>query len=321
MIVTTFRKITGNIYQENKHINVMATKSSKRNDSEVSDKLREIKQMQSNWMHQRAKIKEYGEDSSVPRETKARTKSLKKTEDTSNKSKNAKKESDPCVWIVGSGQKKTKTSSLRTRSASPVSRHSSSSGSTGSISRGPSRTNSGKPPTPKTASGNARLKKKSLNNDIEDTHVAQQTHMKQNSDFDVVETVTRTAAEVPDDHRTIHSVKTELSDIKEKLATRDSQGLMAPDMFDKLADQIANRVKAELEHEREQELYTRPTRTVAAVEDDVMASHRCEKCKQLMVPPDHTPTLLIPCGHTLCEACAEDRIKCPTCRTKGELVV
>ncbi|XP_030846260.1 golgin candidate 2-like isoform X2 [Strongylocentrotus purpuratus] len=34
------------------------------------------------------------------------------------------------------------------------------------------------------------------------------------------------------------------------------------------------------------------------------------------IPPDHSATLLVPCGHTLCEACAEDRIKCPTCRTR-----
>nr|XP_054767834.1 uncharacterized protein LOC129275082 [Lytechinus pictus] len=93
-----------------------------------------------------------------------------------------------------------------------------------------------------------------------------------------------------------------------------------PDAFDRLADQIASRVKAEIKDET-QELMNRsgyPQSVPDEPDDDTgyIEGHHCGKCKQLMVPPDHSATLLVPCGHTLCEACAEDRIKCPTCRTR-----
>ncbi|XP_071484221.1 uncharacterized protein [Diadema antillarum] len=99
-----------------------------------------------------------------------------------------------------------------------------------------------------------------------------------------------------------------------------------PDAFDRLADQIASRVKAEMREERRDVMnrvgYT--SKSILLDDDDdehagsgeKIEAHHCSKCKQLMIAPDHSPTLLIPCGHTFCEACAEDRIKCPTCRTR-----
>ncbi|XP_072179586.1 uncharacterized protein [Diadema setosum] len=101
---------------------------------------------------------------------------------------------------------------------------------------------------------------------------------------------------------------------------------MDPDAFDRLADQIASRVKAEMREERRDVMnrvgYT--SKSILLDDDDdehagsgeKIEAHHCSKCKQLMIAPDHSPTLLIPCGHTFCEACAEDRIKCPTCRTR-----
>ncbi|XP_072022687.1 uncharacterized protein [Amphiura filiformis] len=96
--------------------------------------------------------------------------------------------------------------------------------------------------------------------------------------------------------------------------------LMKPDAFDRLADQIASRVKAEMRLERQEIRQSTglPLKSVLDDEenDSTLSSHHCIKCKQKMIPPDYSPTVLIPCGHTFCEPCAEDRIKCPTCRTK-----
>jgi hypothetical protein len=34
-----------------------------------------------------------------------------------------------------------------------------------------------------------------------------------------------------------------------------------------------------------------------------LESHSCSICYELMEPPDRSPILLFPCGHTLCKAC------------------
>ena len=53
-----------------------------------------------------------------------------------------------------------------------------------------------------------------------------------------------------------------------------------------------------------------------------IASHTCPICFDLMMPPDNSPTLLFPCGHTFCAACLRSHCdthgkqKCPYCRQK-----
>lgn len=48
----------------------------------------------------------------------------------------------------------------------------------------------------------------------------------------------------------------------------------------------------------------------------------CPICYEVMQPPEHTPTLLFPCGHTFCKGCLEGHVKannrrtCPYCREK-----
>jgi hypothetical protein len=50
----------------------------------------------------------------------------------------------------------------------------------------------------------------------------------------------------------------------------------------------------------------------------------CPICYEVMQPPDHTPVLLFPCGHTFCNSCLDGHIKanhrktCPYCRHKIE---
>jgi hypothetical protein len=49
-------------------------------------------------------------------------------------------------------------------------------------------------------------------------------------------------------------------------------------------------------------------------------SHMCKTCSQLMLSPNHTPMLLVPCGHTFCKRCCEGKASrmlsvCPYCRS------
>jgi hypothetical protein len=50
-------------------------------------------------------------------------------------------------------------------------------------------------------------------------------------------------------------------------------------------------------------------------------SHMCKMCSQLMLSPNHTPMLLVPCGHTFCKRCCEGKTAtrmmslCPYCRS------
>ncbi|XP_077978926.1 uncharacterized protein LOC144434348 [Glandiceps talaboti] len=324
----------------------MASKKTKsgKNDSDVADRLREIKQMQASWMKQRQMQHESGNQDPEPTRGREQTNKQKKSTAPPSKANITKKEPDACVWVIGSGQKKKKSSSVRARSSSPARRITTSSSggssSTGSGSRMSSRSNSGrtptygKPPTPKTNSAGSvtnqkkrsdykpERERRNIYGSEPDLSTFESSNQTPNQHFN--HQANRTSANSFDKGATynierIHHV-TPPSTATDDLNNDDdgegliggSKKLMDPEMFNKLADQIANRVKAEIE----QEQYIRPRRTNYNEDDDAISSHKCSKCKQLMIPPDHTPTLLIPCGHTFCEACAEDRIKCPTCRTK-----
>lgn len=51
-----------------------------------------------------------------------------------------------------------------------------------------------------------------------------------------------------------------------------------------------------------------------------IASKICAICYELMKPPDHTPNILFPCGHTYCMQCCKSLLKqntnkCPECRS------
>ncbi|XP_070566990.1 micronuclear linker histone polyprotein-like [Ptychodera flava] len=307
-------------------------------DSDVADRLREIKQMQANWMSQRERHQESGGSGVFDSTSTGRQEENHKKTPNSTPAKKAstKKEPDPYMWIISSGQKKKK-SSVRARSASPAARTSTSSSSSGS--RTSSRQNSSrnsthaKPPTPKSTSSVATSAQKKERASYAESGKQKRQVYSSEPDLNSVDTDSHGLESDSRKHRTNSIDKgamynLENSDIRTTSNTASNTqnenisgtrekplsstgGLMAPDMFDKLADQIASRVKAEIEQEREQEEYSRPRRVMShdgGENDDVISSHKCSKCKQLMVPPDHTPTLLIPCGHTMCEACAEDRI-------------
>ncbi|CAH1238503.1 Hypp5597 [Branchiostoma lanceolatum] len=89
-----------------------------------------------------------------------------------------------------------------------------------------------------------------------------------------------------------------------------ARAMLSPDMFDALADQIANRLKVRMD---------KPT----SIEDtgggghvsqeSSIDTHKCQVCSSLMVPPDHRPMLVIPCGHTFCTACVRHTDTCPGC--------
>ena len=49
-----------------------------------------------------------------------------------------------------------------------------------------------------------------------------------------------------------------------------------------------------------------------------LQQHTCPVCFEPMLPPDRSPMLLFPCGHTFCQECLEKTLDsknaCPTCR-------
>ncbi|XP_070211008.1 uncharacterized protein [Littorina saxatilis] len=47
-----------------------------------------------------------------------------------------------------------------------------------------------------------------------------------------------------------------------------------------------------------------------------VSSHRCAFCSSLMAMAQHAPTLLVPCGHTVCKVCATSHNNCRLCGTK-----
>ncbi|KAL3832271.1 hypothetical protein ACJMK2_023930 [Sinanodonta woodiana] len=49
------------------------------------------------------------------------------------------------------------------------------------------------------------------------------------------------------------------------------------------------------------------------VHSETLSSHYCPSCQQLMNLAKHAPSILIPCGHTLCSSCARQSRFCPFC--------
>ncbi|KAK3596340.1 hypothetical protein CHS0354_038740 [Potamilus streckersoni] len=49
------------------------------------------------------------------------------------------------------------------------------------------------------------------------------------------------------------------------------------------------------------------------VQTEILSSHYCPACQQLMNLSKHAPSILIPCGHTLCSSCAKQSRFCPFC--------
>lgn len=55
---------------------------------------------------------------------------------------------------------------------------------------------------------------------------------------------------------------------------------------------------------------------------DELETNTCSICFELMLPKEHSPILLFPCGHTFCKKCLDDNLKktgrkiCPWCRAK-----
>ena len=53
-----------------------------------------------------------------------------------------------------------------------------------------------------------------------------------------------------------------------------------------------------------------------------LESNTCPICYELMVPPNYSPTMLFPCGHTFCKGCVNIQnghrklTNCPFCRKK-----
>jgi len=50
-------------------------------------------------------------------------------------------------------------------------------------------------------------------------------------------------------------------------------------------------------------------------------SNTCPICLELMLPPEHSPILLFPCGHTFCRVCItahtqKNKMACPYCRAR-----
>ncbi|XP_030846259.1 uncharacterized protein LOC105437690 isoform X1 [Strongylocentrotus purpuratus] len=363
----------------------------------LTEKVGEIKRMQSNWMRERSQNidgrESMGETREGGGERKGRDKSARKSAQTNDKSG-----SETMSWSMGNSKKKplstqnstkpsTKQQTLRTRSASPARSATNSakkSPSASSSSAASKRNGSSSRPSSarSTASEGSRPPSgRNYPSSSQPDKSARTDHKRRVGDNDSISLGTRERTDVRSTRgdlgdrfhsepnlnnfegsdrggetssrrlqgdmgdydstrgvQSTHSLGHSKQTVDDQCMVRDSQTSsqvdgsalerrprpkpsLDPDAFDRLADQIATRVKAEMKDER-QELIRQsgyPQNVLDEPNDQpegYIEGHHCCKCKQLMIPPDHSATLLVPCGHTLCEACAEDRIKCPTCRTR-----
>ncbi|XP_031569406.1 kinesin-like protein KIN-7M, chloroplastic [Actinia tenebrosa] len=84
------------------------------------------------------------------------------------------------------------------------------------------------------------------------------------------------------------------------------------DMIDALAETVAQRLKTTIRG-KEKDSHGQNSN---GEDDEEMSTHLCPVCNSLMSGSRHTPMALIPCGHTLCQVCLRDCKKCPTCQSR-----
>ena len=116
---------------------------------------------------------------------------------------------------------------------------------------------------------------------------------------------------------------------------------IGPDETNRMLDKLTEKLTAHIRQEVQREIrYTDTDRFNVMKEsvsenvdnylqNELAASHTCKICFEVMLPPDHVPILLFPCGHTFCKQCVEHKtaqgghlgttiVKCPYCRVEIE---
>ncbi|MEW5319989.1 MAG: hypothetical protein WDW38_011097 [Sanguina aurantia] len=99
------------------------------------------------------------------------------------------------------------------------------------------------------------------------------------------------------------------------------------DVIDRLTERITDRLRSELKVELQKESDTWQGEAEAGdryLAKELESQNTCPICYDLMVPPDHAPVMLFPCGHTFCGGCIKSHTEkhhkshCPLCRKRIE---
>lgn len=100
----------------------------------------------------------------------------------------------------------------------------------------------------------------------------------------------------------------------EKQSIGDSS-ISSADLVNRLTDRITSKMQGKMPAHK---VLERIDKSVA----DELETNACGICFELMLPKEHSPMLLFPCGHTFCKQCLEENEKksgrkvCPWCRAK-----
>ncbi|GIM14095.1 hypothetical protein Vretimale_17124 [Volvox reticuliferus] len=104
-------------------------------------------------------------------------------------------------------------------------------------------------------------------------------------------------------------------------------GVKPEEVIDRLTERITDRLRNELKVELQRESESLAAQQGALdtfLVKELESQNTCPVCYELMVPPQHAPMMLFPCGHSFCGRCLEQHIdrnkktQCPICRKKIE---
>ncbi|KAG2426898.1 hypothetical protein HXX76_012685 [Chlamydomonas incerta] len=104
-------------------------------------------------------------------------------------------------------------------------------------------------------------------------------------------------------------------------------GVKPEEVIDRLTERITDRLRGELKLELQRESDSLAAQQGALdtfLVKELETQNTCPVCYEIMVPPDHAPMMLFPCGHSFCGACLEHHIdrnrktQCPICRKRIE---
>lgn len=105
--------------------------------------------------------------------------------------------------------------------------------------------------------------------------------------------------------------------------SRPAPGAREDELLVKITEKLAQSLKQKYQREDHTTRQTSNVSDGGEESEELVGTHCCGICYEVMLPPERTPMVLAPCGHTFCKRCLQAHRAmsvCPYCRSRVQHV-